>query len=78
MARQPERRYYEYTSATKCSAPGCERSAEYEVYLYDYYFEKEEFYEQDYTCPFLCAEHMEENESRARGERVPRGNVDYP
>jgi hypothetical protein len=55
--------------------------AEFEVYLwdfYDYWNFKEEFFEQDFTCPFLCADHMNENERLARGERRPRGSVDYP
>ena len=37
-----------------------------------------EFYEQDFTCPFLCVEHMRENEVKANGERRPRGVVHYP
>lgn len=37
-----------------------------------------EFFEQDYTCPFLCSNHMEENEREAEGERAPRGFVGYP
>ncbi len=61
----------------KCSV--CNELAEYEVILYDYYdFANETFYEQDYTCPFLCEKHMELNEQNAEGERRPRGRVDYP
>jgi len=64
---------------TKCCAPTCTRMAEFEVFLYDVYrHNNEEFYEQDYTCPFLCEEHMRQNEVLAVGNRVPRGYVRYP
>jgi hypothetical protein len=59
----------------------CQRPAAYEVYLYDYYEMPdgdEEFFEQDFTCPFICEEHMQENEALARGFRRPRGVVRYP
>jgi hypothetical protein len=36
------------------------------------------FFERDFTCPFLCAGHMIENEKKARGVRKPRGSVSYP
>ncbi|WP_020481173.1 hypothetical protein [Methylomonas sp. MK1] len=72
-------KHFSYESGRKCSAAGCTRLADYEVYLYDYYpFQNEEFFEQDYTCPFLCTEHMEQNEQEAIGERKPRGFVSYP
>ncbi len=72
-------RYTKYATATQCSVPGCNRGADYEVYLYDYYpVHNEEFFEQDFTCPFLCEFHMEENERDAEGEKRPRGVVDYP
>jgi hypothetical protein len=77
---QAPKRYVEYTSGASCSVKGCPHPAEYEVYLYDYYpppFNKE-FFEQDFTCPFLCSSHMEENEALAEGARVPRGMVYYP
>lgn len=68
-----------YEAGTKCSVPTCGRLAEYEVYLFDYYpVHDEEFFEQDFTCPFLCDGHMEENEKRANGDRKPRGHVEYP
>src|SRR6266581_3283922 len=71
-------RYTKYATATQCSVPGCNRGADYEVYLYDYYpSHDEEFFEQDFTCPFLCRRHLEENEARAEGDRVPRGYVTY-
>lgn len=73
------KKYVPYTHATKCCAPGCISPAEFEVYLWDFYaYFNEEFFEQDFTCPFLCQNHMEENERRAEGERVPRGLVSYP
>ena len=76
---QPKR-CVEYTPETKCSVADCGRPAEYEVFLYDYYPPplNEEFFEQDYTCPFLCEPHMVENETLAMGARVPRGDVEYP
>jgi hypothetical protein len=72
-------RHYVYQPGTKCHVPGCEALAEFEVYLYDYYpYEDSEFFEQDFTCPFLCGPHMEQNEREGRGERRPRGMVYYP
>jgi len=64
-----------------CSVDGCEREAAVKVILYDvylYYADGGVFFEQDFTCPFLCAEHMSENESQAKGVREPRGFVKYP
>lgn len=72
---------YKYHPGTTCSVEGCNKSAEYEVVLYDFYDfyeEPEAFYEQDYTCPFLCQEHLDVNEKNAKGERRPRGTVYYP
>jgi len=72
--------YKNYSRGTLCSAMDCDQPAEYEVYLYDYYPQpiNEEFFEQDSTCPFLCDDHMRENEERAVGDRIPRGRVAYP
>ena len=62
-----------------CSVKGCTNEAIHEVILYDFYLhDGTVFFEQDYTCPFICAEHATENEEEARGERRPRGDVDYP
>ncbi|MCY1009315.1 protein kinase [Nannocystis pusilla] len=61
----------------KCSVRGCPHLADFEVFLYDRYSTGAEFLEQDYTCPFLCRAHAEENEWRAHGRRVARGNVRY-
>ncbi|MEY8757925.1 restriction endonuclease [Peribacillus frigoritolerans] len=73
------KKYIGYETTTKCSVPGCENNAGYEVYLYDYYDSSNvEFFEQDFTCPFICEEHMNENEENARGEKRPRGSVRYP
>ncbi|WP_256815811.1 restriction endonuclease [Cytobacillus sp. Bac17] len=73
------KKYINYETTTKCSVPGCTNNAEYEVYLYDYYDSiDEEFFEQDYTCPFICNKHMNVNEANARGEKRPRGSVHYP
>jgi hypothetical protein len=75
------KRYQEYEAGIQCCVHGCAEPAEYEVYLYDYYpylRDDPEFFEQDFTCPFLCKAHMEENEAKANGERKPRGFVQYP
>jgi hypothetical protein len=73
------KKYYRYESSIHCSVKGCPRKAEYEVYLYDYYGPYVgEFYEQDFTCPFLCEPHLQENEKQAEGERIPRGSISYP
>ncbi len=74
-------RFKQYTSGAECCVDGCKKPAEYEVYLYDYYSylpSAKEFFEQDFTCPFLCKPHMIENEAKAVGERKPRGVVRYP
>jgi hypothetical protein len=73
------KKYYPYEPRTPCSVDECTRDADCEVYLYDYYNPHiGEFYEQDFTCPFLCKTHMQENERRAVGDRIPRGMVHYP
>lgn len=71
-------RRHKYEVGTTCSV--CDSPAEYEVVLYDYYefLDEKVFYEQDYTCPFLCQKHLDINEQKAVGERVPRGIVSYP
>ncbi|PFU64047.1 hypothetical protein COK90_08820 [Priestia megaterium] len=74
------KKYQNFNRETKCSVVNCGRNADYEVYLYDYYAPplNEEFFEQDYTCPFICEIHMNENETKAFGEKRPRGAVKYP
>ncbi len=64
----------------QCAAPGCSTVATVEVYLYDVYANStgEVFFEIDSTCPFLCTEHLMENEKGAKGERKPRGCTTYP
>jgi len=63
----------------KCSVQGCGADATCEVILYDVYtHDGTVFFEQDFTCPHLCAEHVAENEKKAQGERRPRGEVNYP
>jgi hypothetical protein len=63
-----------------CSVPDCSNLADVEVRLYDIYPYQEGaqiFDERDFTCPFLCAEHVAENERTADGERKPRGFIRY-
>jgi len=81
--RHPTQRYVAYEPGTLCRKPGCTRAAEFEVYLFDAYptlsgEAPREFFEQDFTCPFLCRVHANENEWRAEGKRVPRRYVRYP
>ncbi len=46
-----------------CSVKGCSDEAAYKVILYDAYpYAGGVFFEQDFTCPFLCEYHMAENE----------------
>jgi hypothetical protein len=62
----------------KCSVEDCGKDADCEVILYDIYSEGTVYFERDYTCPYLCTEHVVENEKQARGDRRPRGCVQYP
>ena len=71
-------RRYPYAVGQKCSAPNCSNLADYEVVLYDYYDSiKETFYEQDYSCPFLCHSDMNLNEQSCKDERKPRNSCSY-
>lgn len=64
---------------TTCSVDGCKNQAEYEVIFYDYYTGiNSVHFAQDYTCPFICDEHMQENEAGSRGIREPRSHINYP
>lgn len=62
-----------------CSVAGCEKPAAVEVRLFDIYlgYDPEIFDKRDFTCPFLCADHLAENEATAAGKREPRGFVQY-
>jgi hypothetical protein len=65
----------------KCRVHGCGKKAEYEAFLYDVYpyaAFADVFFQQDFTCPDLCAEHMVENELQSKGIRQPRGYIRYP
>ena len=62
----------------KCNVSECQNNAVAEVILYDVYYDGSVFYEQDTTCPHICAEHLIDNENRAAGVRQPRGSVQYP
>lgn len=66
-----------------CHAPNCQEPADVEVILYDVYLELDDqggdvFFERDHTCPFLCNQHMVENEQQASGTREPGGDIKYP
>jgi hypothetical protein len=62
-----------------CSVDGCDHDATVEVFLYDVYFENfRVFFERDTTRPFLCGQHMIDNERESQGIRKPRGMVTYP
>lgn len=62
-----------------CSVAGCGKVAVVEVRLFDIYlgYDPEVFDKRDFTCPFLCAEHLAENEATAVGKREARGFVKY-
>ena len=62
----------------KCDVEGCENVAVAEVILYDVYQNGKVFFEQDFGCEFICAAHIVENESKAKGVRQPQGSVEYP
>jgi hypothetical protein len=62
----------------KCRVEGCGRDADLEVILYDFYLHGDVFFEQDFTCRYICMKHAIENEAGAEGERKPRGMVMYP
>jgi len=63
----------------KCSVDGCDNDATCEVILFDVYMHNGSvFFERDFTCPYLCSQHVLENEKGAQGERRPRGDVLYP
>jgi hypothetical protein len=56
-------------TVSKCAVQGCDELAAVEVILYDIYElsirTAEVFFEQDYTCPYLCTHHLFENERGA-------------
>ncbi len=63
----------------KCKVSGCDNDANYEVILYDFYpHNGSVFFEQDYTCPFICVDHTIENEKGISGTRQPRSRPAYP
>jgi hypothetical protein len=66
-------------AANNCSVAGCGKTAAVEVRLFDIYlgYDPEVFDKRDFTCPFLCADHLAENEATAVGKREPRGFVQY-
>jgi len=72
------------TLESKCCADDCDNDADYIILLYDHYYNGSVFFEQDFTCPFLCEKHMQENESGVGNTggvgklRYPRGVNSYP
>ena len=57
----------------QCSVPNCSNHAAFEVILYDVYeVPFDVFFEQDYSCPYICSEHAEENEMKSPGPRKYR------
>ncbi len=61
-----------------CCVESCQEPADYEVILYDFYTRLGHvFFQQDYTCPYICAVHARENELSAVGERKPGAVVSY-
>lgn len=67
------------SSKFKCCVSGCDSDASVEVLLYDFYsHSNEEFSERDFTCPYLCGVHQDENERGIVGVRKHRGSPRYP
>jgi hypothetical protein len=67
------------TETHRCCVTGCPSLAEYEVLHYDVDLHHGGVrFERDDTCPFLCFEHVVDNERRAVGERRAEVVVDYP
>jgi hypothetical protein len=63
----------------KCSVDGCSSEANLEVILYDFYpANGTVFFEQDFTCPYICASHAKQNEAGIKGTREPRSGAAYP
>ena len=62
----------------KCAVAGCQSDAVAEVIQYDVYHDGSILFQQDETCPYLCAKHLVQNEDEAAGVREPRGIVEYP
>lgn len=69
MRLNTRHRQLQYDGPRKtCSVDGCKKRATVKVLLYDLYLYNvgEVFWEQDFTCPWLCREHMLENERGAK------------
>lgn len=62
-----QRVYERPVEGQRCRVPGCQNLADFTVALLDVW---QDFYEQDMTCPFICAGHREEN-ARRRKDRRP-------
>jgi hypothetical protein len=63
----------------RCSVEGCPSLAALEVMRY--HLDPGEGavrFERDPDCPYLCLEHVRDNERRAEGERALHGYVTYP
>lgn len=41
-------------------------------------FSSNNFVQQDFTCPFLCEDHAQENHAEAEGLPIARGRGLYP
>ena len=72
---------------SKCSVTDCKNEAEYEVFFYDVYLhvgQVDVLNEQHESCPYLCQQHLNENERGAQTDlgderlRRYRGGVQYP
>lgn len=87
---KPEREVFEnlfltrvlYQPGMTCAVQGCGRHAEFEVFVHGFSFYTHDkggiLDYQDSTCPFLCREHMIENEERASGPRRWDSDTRYP
>ena len=75
--------YYWATRDQLCSVEGCHAPAAWTVALVDFYEfgdgkPGEWFFEQDFTCPFLCHTHREINDQLKNGRPGARGGMVYP
>ena len=61
-----------------CSVPHCSKRASVQVMLYDVYENGQVFFEPDFTCPYLCPQHIAENERSIQGTRAPTTISNYP
>ena len=68
QVRDEPRRAKNGSFIRECAVEGCTSTELFSVWLNDTYRDSnneiyDTFHEQDFTCPFLCKDHMEENKA---------------